>query len=137
MTWIQISRQNWFGFFAYSFEEKWKALTPFYNLSHLILWHIKFRYQFFEVRMMGGYINPSLWSITSSSHVFTNSESRKPDFFSHKIFSLFWSVLNGFSFKNQNRLLNANFMEKKSFFFEKLITNRKFRIRENMWWTRT
>ena len=75
----------------------WIIFYILFYLSHLILWHIKFRYQFFEVRMMGGYINPSLWSIMSSSHVFTNSESRKPDFFPYKIFSLFWSVLSGFS----------------------------------------
>ena len=32
-------------------------------------------------------------SITSSSHVFTNPESTKPDFFFHEICRLFWSVL--------------------------------------------
>ena len=90
-----------FRIFFRRFQPKWKTLTSVHNLSHLILWHIKFRDQFFEVRMMGGYINPSLWSITSSSQVFTNSESMKPDFFPYEICSLFWSVLNGFSFKNQ------------------------------------
>ena len=41
--------------------------------------------------------------ITSSSHVFTNPESTKPDFFFHEICCL-QNVHNGFSFKNQNRL---------------------------------
>jgi hypothetical protein len=42
--------------------------------------------------------------ITSSSHVFTNSKSTKPDFFSHEICCLLWSFWNGFSFENYNRL---------------------------------
>ena len=41
--------------------------------------------------------------ITSSSHVFTNSESTKPDVFPHEICCLLWSVLNEFSIKSQNR----------------------------------
>ena len=40
--------------------------------------------------------------ITSSSHVFKNPESTKPDFFFHEICRLLWSVGNGFSFKNWN-----------------------------------
>ena len=41
---------------------------------------------------------------------FTNPEYTKPDFPPHEyeICRLFWSVLNGFSFKNQTRLQNAN-----------------------------
>ena len=42
--------------------------------------------------------------ITSSSHVFTNSESTKPDLFFYKFFRLLWSILIRFSFKNQVRL---------------------------------
>ena len=37
--------------------------------------------------------------ITSSSHVFTNSESTKPDFFFYEIWHLLLSVKNGFSFR--------------------------------------
>ena len=56
--------------------------------------------------------------------------------FFDKICCLLWSVLNGFSFQNQNRLwiadLNVIFYWKGIFFHEKRITNRKFRIRENI-----
>ena len=52
--------------------------------------------------------------------------------FFNEICCLFWSLLNEFSFKNQNRLLNANItaivLEKKHL---------KLGIREKMWWART
>jgi hypothetical protein len=43
----------------------------------------------------------------SSSHVYTNSESMKPEYFPQNM-PFFWSVQNGFSFENQNRLQNVN-----------------------------
>ena len=55
--------------------------------------------------------------------------------FSYAICHLFWSVLHGLSFRNQNAC--QFFLLKGQFCLGKTITNWKFRIRENMWWART
>ena len=78
--------------------------------------------------------------ITSSSHVFHESWIYETWLCSHEICRLFWSAPNGFSFKNQTRLQNANipvFLIEKIILSRKNNSNRKFRIDENMWWART
>ena len=65
-------------------------------------------------------------------HMFSQILNLRNLKFLYEICSLLWSVLNGSSFKNQNRLEMTNMtvilIKKENLFLEKTIINRKFRI---------
>ena len=83
------------------------------GMNTIIFFVLNFSHHFFQVfrrsslGILGGI---SRWiglpfcftPITSSSHVFTNPESTKPDIFFHEMCRLLWSVLNWFSFTGKS-----------------------------------
>jgi hypothetical protein len=92
----------------------------------------------FFIRTSGPWlISIPLWTYNEFITCFHEFWIYKTWFFSYEIFG--WSVPNGFSFKNQNIFQNAKrtviFIQ--TFSWKNPITNRKFKIRENMWWART